>query len=217
MENKIPTYIINLEKRSDRKSHISNQFNNRNEFDVKFVPAIEHKIGAIGLWKTIRGIIEVAKYNNLQYILICEDDHQFTDDYEYEILLDAIENANYLHADLLLGGVSYFQDAVEFGKGLFWLNSFTGFQFSILYNRFFDDFLNISLMKHDNIDIKMKDISDRIYCIYPFISIQKEFGYSDVTSKNEKLGVVDEYYIKTSKRLETLTYLKKYYNQLNQS
>jgi len=41
-------------------------------------------------------------------------------------------------------------------------------------------------MDYDAISIKMKDIGNKIYCTRPYISIQKEFGDSDVTSKNEK-------------------------------
>ncbi|GEM65672.1 hypothetical protein SF1_36540 [Sphingobacterium faecium NBRC 15299] len=214
MNTKIPTFIINLEKRYDRRIHIQNEFEKRNEFDFRIVSATQHNIGAIGLWKTMRNIIEQAKMENYDYILICEDDHQFTDNYNESLFIKTIHDANKLQADLLLGGVSYFEDAVELDKGLFWLNKFTGTQFFIIYKRFFDIFLNITLNDDDNIDLKINEISDQIYCLYPFISIQKEFGYSDVTQKNEGSGTVNDYFHTTTKRLATLSYLKTYFEEL---
>ncbi|MEN5085947.1 hypothetical protein ABE426_05715 [Sphingobacterium faecium] len=214
MNTKIPTFIINLEKRYDRRIHIQNEFEKRNEFDCRIVSATQHTIGAIGLWKTMRSIIEQAKIENYDYILICEDDHQFTDNYNESLFIKTIHDANKLQADLLLGGVSYFEDAVELDKGLFWLNKFTGTQFFIIYKRFFDIFLHITLNDDDNIDLKINVISDQIYCLYPFISVQKEFGYSDVTQKNEGSGTVNDYFHNTTKRLATLSYLKTYFEEL---
>lgn len=217
MENKtkIPVFVINLEERKDRKAHTVEQFRNKPEFSMNIVKAIQDKIGAIGLWKTMKKIVKKAQDNRNEYIILCEDDHLFTENYNEKKLFELIQKGKKLHADLLLGGVSHFVDAVEFDKGLFWLSSFTGFQFAIIYNHFFNKFLSIELNNNDNIDIKMKDISDKIFCIYPFISIQKEFEYSDVTKRNELTGVVTEYFVKSDQRLKTLSFLKKYFSQFH--
>ena len=45
MDKKIPTYVINLKKRPDRKEHILNEFIDKPEFEVKVVEAIEHTNG----------------------------------------------------------------------------------------------------------------------------------------------------------------------------
>ncbi|WP_223583898.1 hypothetical protein [Sphingobacterium sp. GVS05A] len=204
----IPVFAINLNKRLDRKNHIINQFDSREEFELKIITAIEHDIGAIGLWKTMRKIVLQAKISQQKYIIICEDDHTFTVSYVKNVLFEAIKKGEGLCADLLLGGISHFDDAVEFDKGIFWINGFTGTQFFVMFQRFYDIFLNLRLNSHDNIDLSMSSVSTNIYCMYPFISVQREFGYSDITKKNEKLGVVDEYFIKSERRLKTLSFLK---------
>ena len=56
----ISTYIINLYFRKDRKTCIEKEFVGREEFDIIIVRAIEHDIGSIGLWKSIRSIIKKA-------------------------------------------------------------------------------------------------------------------------------------------------------------
>lgn len=206
----IPVFAINLKKRLDRKTHIINQFDSRGEFKLKIITAIEHDIGAIGLWKTMRKIVSQAKISQQKYIIICEDDHAFTASYVKNVLFEAIQKGEGegLRADLLLGGISHFDDAVEFEKGIFWISGFTGTQFFVMFQRFYDKFLNLSLNSHDNIDLSISSVSANIYCMYPFISVQREFGYSDITKKNEKLGVIDEYFIKSERRLKTLSFLK---------
>lgn len=214
MEN-IKVFSINLKKRIDRKKHIIQQFDNMKGLDLTIVTADEHSIGAVGLWHTVRKIVEQAKHNRYKYIIICEDDHSFTNNYDLEKLINTINYTNKLNADLLLGGVSYFKDAVEIVDNLFWLSGFTGFQFVIMFGRFFETFLKIDFNFYDNIDLKMENSSKNIYCMFPFISVQKEFGYSDVTKKNEQSGVIEEYFEKSEKRLNTLSSLKKRFDKLN--
>jgi len=56
----IPTYVINLAERTERKAHIINQFKNKPEFAVKIVEACKHEIGAVGLWQSFRKIVQMA-------------------------------------------------------------------------------------------------------------------------------------------------------------
>ena len=49
--------------------------------------------------------------------------------------------------------------------------------------------------------------------MWPFISVQKEFGYSDVTFFNNTPNYVGKLFEKTSKELSVLNKVKKYYDQ----
>ena len=75
---RIPTFIINLRSRVDRKAHILKEFLGHEEFDVIIAEACEHKIGAIGLWNTIKHIIKDLVRKEDEFVLVCEDDHMFT-------------------------------------------------------------------------------------------------------------------------------------------
>ena len=77
----IPTYVINMKERLDRKKHIIGEFKGRDEFDVTYMDACTHKIGAVGLWNSIVRIIRLALENEDDVVVICEDDHYFTEDY----------------------------------------------------------------------------------------------------------------------------------------
>ncbi len=107
----IPIYAINLKSRADRREFIVSQFNDKQEFQFYLVEANEHSIGAIGLWKTIRHILKELVDSKDEYIILCQDDHLFTNDYSKEYLLDCINQAKSLDADILACGVSGFTTA----------------------------------------------------------------------------------------------------------
>ncbi len=50
--------------------------------------------------------------------------------------------------------------------------------------------------------------------MYPFISTQKEFGYSDVTNENDKTNRIEKLFDETQQKLEILNKVRNYYLQL---
>ena len=49
--------------------------------------------------------------------------------------------------------------------------------------------------------------------IHPFISIQKEFGYSDITKGNERVGQIGKYFDDADLRLKTYEHIVKKYEK----
>lgn len=188
----IPTYIINLKHRPDRRQHALNEFSGRNEFDVHVVDACQHAVGAVGLWKTIKNIIELAVSAENKFVLICEDDHQFTESYSIKLLLESIEEGQQLKADIICGGVSSFTSAIPISDKLFWVENFCGLQFTIVFQSLFQSILKAQFSDGDAADLKISELTNNKYFIYEFISIQKAFGYSDVTGENNREGRVSE-------------------------
>jgi len=100
----IPTFIINVEGRTERNQHRLKQFKNNQEFAVQIVKAVENKNGALGLWQTV---------------VHCGDNHQFTKYYNKEMLYRNIEEALRKNADILLGGVSWLNDTLQIDENLY--------------------------------------------------------------------------------------------------
>lgn len=194
----IPTYIINLKYRTDRKEHIVKEFAGRDEFAIQIVEACEHEKGSVGLWNSIQHIIHDLIDPNEKMIILCEDDHLFTDDYSRETFFDCISKADELGADILHGGISAFKGALQVSERLFWVDSFSGSQFIIVFNRFFKKLLEANFREFDKADYKIAALSLNKFFIHPFISIQKEFGYSDATEDNNIDGRVENLFRYTS-------------------
>jgi len=191
---KIPTFIINLERRCDRRIRVLNEFIGRNEFNVTVMPAIEHPIGAYGLSQTFLKIIKSALDNNEEFILICEDDHIFTSDYNPCLLYQLINSSNSLEADVLAGGPSWFDHAIKVHNNLLWLSAFTGAQFLIVFKRFYKKICDYNFSEHEHIDLVISNISDQIFSTTPLLSIQNDFAYSDVSPINNRSGAVNKLY-----------------------
>lgn len=203
-ESGIPTYIINLEKRKDRRFYIEQEFLDRTEFNPTIVKAVEDKIPAVGLYKTVKQILQRAKNDSLSYVLICEDDHQFTSSYNKDSFTQAINDLNKEGIDVYLGGVSWFDYAITKKGKFYWVNSFTGTQFMVIYSRIYDTLLKADFHVHTTIDRWIAQLSDKVYVSVPMLSIQKDFGYSDVTEKNNVLGNVEQLFTNTINRWQSL-------------
>ncbi|MGN6495647.1 MAG: hypothetical protein ACTHLE_26895 [Agriterribacter sp.] len=213
----IPTYIINLKSRDKRKSHIEKEFFGRDEFSVSVIEAFEHTIGAIGLWRSLKKAIQHAADNNLDYFLLCEDDHRFTKNYNVELLKQCVEEAINRDANLLCGGVSWFEDAFPISRNLFWTRKFSGLQFTIIFKKLYAKVLSSSFAEYDSADYKLSELTHNKYFIHPFISTQKEFGYSDVTSLNNGTKRIEELFAITERNATALSKISSFYrnNQNN--
>ena len=207
----IQVYAVNLAQRTDRKEHIISQFRGREEFELNIVPAIEHKIGAYGLWQTLRQIVKLELDKGSEYFVLCEDDHTFTDNYKPELLQQCLQIAQQLNADILSGGVSWFNCGVLIHKNLYWIDKFNGLQFTVFFNKFYSAFMDADFGEHPIVDINIANITENKFVIYPYISVQKEFGYSDVTSKNAEKGYVDGIFKSSTDRLDILNKVKLHY------
>ena len=194
----ISTYAINLKERTDRFIHIKSQFIDKPEFNLQVIEGIRHESGYMGIWQTIIDIIELAQQRNEEFILICEDDHEFTADYKKQVLFDSIADAWSLQADIICGGICALRSAIPVSNSLYWTETFSCFQFTILFNRFFSKIQNCEFRKGMVNDHTISDLSTNKYFIYPFISRQREFGYSDATQGNEREGRISKAFDRSS-------------------
>ncbi|TKC56558.1 glycosyl transferase [Pedobacter hiemivivus] len=208
----INVYVINLKRRPERKSHSIKEYLRKDEFNLFIVEANENRIGAVGLWSTIKYIISELVPIDDEFIIISEDDHKFTEYYDKKMLFNLIDKAKELDADILLGGVSWFNTAVQISPQLFWADKFNGLQFTVVYRKFFNTILQTILEVDDPCDYLISELTENKLIIYPFVSTQKEFGYSDVTSKNSTKGYVEKIFNASSERLDCLVKIGSFYN-----
>ncbi len=213
----ISTYVINLPERTDRREHIEKQFRDKPEFCIEIVEAERHEIGAVGLWKSICKVIRMAQERSDETIIICEDDHEFTNDYSAETLFMHINKAKQQDAEILTFGVGNFDTSVPVSRNLYWLKSFLATQFIVLYKPIFEKILNYDFKNDDAADRVLPRLSSCNMLVYPFMSIQHDFGYSDVTAiHNEKPGIVARCFAKSRQRMAEIHWINNRYNYYNE-
>lgn len=204
IQNRIPAYVINLKSRIDRFKNIHSEFIDHKEFQLLIVEAIEDSNGAYGLWRTIYSIIDEADKRGDKFVLICEDDHVFTQYFKMEDFKSRITECQVIGVDVLLGGVSWFEGAIRSTDNLYWVDNFNGTQFMIIFREFFQKFLAMPIEKDISVDMAISYATDHLMVIYPFISIQREFGYSDVTDFNNNTGYVEAIFEASMNKLNLL-------------
>lgn len=201
----IPVYVINMKDRTERKAHIMKEFENRKEFDVTVIEACTHEKGTIGLWNSIINVIHLAQKNQDEVIIICEDDHFFTEHYSCGLLLKEIKEAYMQGADILSGGIGGFGQAISVGYHRYWVDWLWCTQFIVIYEHFFETILTYTFKDGDTADGVLSQLSANKMVIYPFISEQKDFGYSDVTQSNmENQGRIREHFKYANKKFEMI-------------
>jgi len=201
----LPVYIINLPERKDRLEHILNEFEGRTEFEINVISACKNECGALGLWLSLRKIIKMAIKKNEDIIIICEDDHHFTPNYSKEFLFRQIMYGYSLGADYLNGGCADFKNAYVMTEHLFGMATIRCTQFIIIYKDFFSTILEADFDKNVLADIKLSELTGRKMVIYPFVSVQKDFGYSDVTwAFNQNNGFITTLFNHAQNRLENI-------------
>lgn len=201
----IPVYVINMKDRTERRNHIRKEFEGRKEFDVTIVEACTHEKGTIGLWNSIIKVIHQAQENEDEVIIICEDDHYFTEHYSSGLLLKEIQEAYMQGADLLSGGIGGFGHAVPVGYHRYWVDWLWCTQFVVIYKHFFDTILSYEFKEGDTADGVFSELTANKMVIYPFISEQKDFGYSDVTQSNmDNQGKIRQHFARANRQFEML-------------
>jgi len=207
----LPTYVINLKTRTDRYQHIREQFRGKEEFDVCIVEACTGENSRVGLWNSIVKVITQAEQQEDDLILLCEDDHTFTSFYNRDFLFKNILEAAEQGAEILSGGIGGFNHAVPLTGNRYWIDSFWCSQFLVLYRPIFKKILEANFQSNDTADGMLSEITSHKMTLYPFVSVQTDFGYSDVTNRNNnEKGLINEYFSTTGARLEKYQHI---YNQ----
>lgn len=199
----IPIYVIHLKSRPERLKHVLAQFEGKSEFDVNIIEACEHKIGAVGLWQSILKAVRLAVKNEDDVMIIVEDDHEFTEHYDRDFLIQNIIDGAAQGLDILSGGIGGgFSHAVPVTKNRYWINHFWCTQFIIIYSKFFQQILEAEFKETDTADDFLSELTANKMVLYPFISVQKDFGYSDVTRTNNELeGNITKHFKNADERL----------------
>ncbi|WP_420187409.1 glycosyltransferase [Bacteroides pyogenes] len=201
----LPVYVINLKERIERRKHIEKQFQGKTEFALTWVEAVEHPIGAVGLWQSMVKAVQIAEKNEDDIMIICEDDHTFTPAYRKEYLLANIIGANEQGSELLSGGIGGFGVAVPVAANRYWVDWFWCTQFIVIFKPLFQKILDYEFKDTDTADGVLSVLARDKMTVYPFISIQKDFGYSDVTRTNNEIsGMITNHFRQTDMRLSVI-------------
>ena len=139
---------------------------------------------------------------NEDIIILCEDDHIFTYEYNRNYFLYNIADAFTSGADILSGGIGGFGNAVQIATHRFKVDWFYSTQFVVLSSKLFEDILQYDFKQNDTADGVLSMLARNKQVIFPFISVQKDFGYSDVTQSNTRhKGIIEGLFRHTTYRL----------------
>lgn len=202
-----------MKSRPDRRKHLEKQFRGKKEFSLHIIDAIEDPNGRLGLWKSMVKAVKTAISNGDDIMIICEDDHTFTQDYSRDYLFANIIEAEEQHVELLSGGIGGFGHAVPVSANRYWVDWFWCTQFIVIFKPLFNKILEYDFQDNDTADGVLSVIAKNKMTVYPFLSIQTDFGYSDVTASNDRFkGLISQHFKETDKRLAMVHNISHHFN-----
>lgn len=203
-------YVINLPDRIDRRKNLQDHFSQFPMINLIFIEAIRDVQGFIGCFKSHQKCIQIAKDQELPYIIVIEDDCITVNHLFQEKLIKILSFLNeFSDWDIFLGGgttqykniiksVQKFSDFSIYSI----LHSYDS-HFVIYRNTMYDIFLQadptkIPIDHYWPNEIQNQVIDCRMLLSIPFIAIQCS-SYSDITNSfinNDRFQIVDHRLIK---------------------
>lgn len=172
----VHSYIINLEDRLDRKSHILTE--------ITKLPSISHEIvtGIRDETKTCfqshMKCIQLAKENKLPYILILEDDAVFIDGAN-DILCNVLNEVQQYEWDMLYLGANLQRPTIKVSETLLKLTGAYTTHAYMVHERFYDTLLNLPHLYEIDMHYNELMLKHNIYMCNPIIAYQLP-SYSDL-------------------------------------
>ena len=145
-------------------------------------------MGCLCSRQSILKIIKQVKNGDDDVIIICEDDHMFTEHYDKSRFIQNLIEASDQGVELLSGGIGGFGNAIPVTQNRYWIDWLWCTQFIVLYRPIFRKILEYEFDDTDTADGVLSELTSHKMVLYPFISIQHDFGYSDVTRSNNEIN-----------------------------
>jgi GR25 family glycosyltransferase involved in LPS biosynthesis len=189
-------YVINLDSRPDRLSETDQEFKkigahftkvtaidgNAEKLVVKPYPSMDERYwnaGALGLVKTTAKIIRHAKEHGYNYILICEDDVEFPEDFNDKVI--CLEEVPYSW-QMILFGAQHIVPPKRITKNIGLVRYGFCLHCYAVKSDIFDYYLHLLEKEEKQLDfITVEDIQplDKTYCFMPNIAYQRA-SYSNI-------------------------------------
>jgi glycosyl transferase family 25 len=187
----IPTYIINLKERDDRKSYILEEIKKLPGLSYEIVDAIRDETKTC--FASHIKCIQQAKDNNLPYVLILEDDAMFTNDCItiFNSAFDQIQNKQW---DMLYLGANLNSPAHSITPLLLKLSGAYTTHAYMVHERFYDTILNLKLDFEIDVCYSKLMENHNVYMCDPIIAYQLP-SYSDLQDgyRDYNQAMIDNY------------------------
>ncbi|NII83146.1 hypothetical protein [Pedobacter sp. SG908] len=207
---KIQVFAINLPNNPKRITEIQHQFKYREEFDLNIIRGVKSKNGYIGFIKSVKKIIKQVISLDYDFVIICSDDHLFTEHYNREKFLECIHDAGNAGAKILLGGLEQYGEVIPLTDNLLWVDHFIDSTFYVIYRSFYQEIIESSFIDGDANNKIISSSTSNKFLVYPFIT-------SEGISEKKKRGLRDfprefskNFQLESIKRLENIFYLKRF-------
>ena len=188
-KNKDNFYCLGLPENIERRE----SFRQDNKYGISIFDGLRHSKGWIGCGLSYKYLLSFAKENGLEYILICEDDVEFPENFKEEVdeILNYLSKTNNewntfsgliadLNQDTIIDRVDWHND-----REFIYINKMTSTVFNVYHKSFFDKIIN---WDNTNLDVNKNTIDRyieshgdlKVITTNPFLVYHKEEQESSI-------------------------------------
>lgn len=194
MLEEMSVVYINLDHRVDRRMHVETQLKNIGINNAKRFKAVKLENGALGCSMSHLKCIENAKNNNDKYLMVCEDDIEFTNPTLFLTKLNSFLNSGIEWDVILMAGNNMlpYEQQNNFSIKVLNCQTTTGY---IVKNAYYETLINnykegikLFMKEPNNNNYKIDKYwfrlqrKDNWFLIIPLSVVQRE-DYSDIEKK----------------------------------
>lgn len=174
--------ILTIPSSIQRQSYVTKVMEQYGIKDYVFQIGKETNKRFDGLFDSIKSVIK-SHYND-PYVIIFEDDIDPTECFSFEVLIQRIEEAAKLDADILLGGIKEFDFKIQKGTPFTKVHNYRGSQLMVIYKRVYDEILAKPSAYMEFEVFSSYNNKWNKYVTFPFLAYQENFP-SRFLSKSE--------------------------------
>ena len=166
----------------------------KKHFDGKSLFRTEMLVSpSLSRWSLFRCAVEHAeKSGDDDVIVVCFNEHNFTNNFDGRLFLDVIVEASKRGAQLLIGGCQKVENMVPVTSSLFWVDVTSGASFYVVYRSVYRKILSITIDGGDaDLDEIISQYIPNKFLVCPIISdsSMQDSASSDVNSAQETMNI----------------------------
>jgi len=164
----IPVYA-NATENSQKGRYLKQVFHNKPEFELTLLET-EYS----DYWETFRHCAQLGNDQDEDLLIICNESHQFTEEYNRDLLIQNIVEAHQQKCDILFGGIGGFGYAVPLTENRYWIDRVRYCHFFVIFRKAFNLLINSPFKKDKPFDDYLSALTMHKMVLSPFLSVQRK-------------------------------------------
>lgn len=191
----LPVYVLSFNALPGLVPQTTEELSGNASFSLRFRDIPDSEREGEGHWHCIVACVREALEEEEDMIIITYDDSFLTASFRLPDFIDQVCQAGLMGCNILLGGVEGLHHVVPINSSLYWIDTFTGSCFLVLFRNVYAKILKESYEKGVSVSELLSFVTSHKMVLYPLISERRATaGKVGGRSSQERLALYRKIY-----------------------